>query len=126
MRELTAECLDDARVLLVMDDVAMLIDAAWEGYDAILLDVDNGPEGLTRRLNDRLYSRHGLQSARAALKPKGILAIWSAYADPAFTTELQGAGRSEEHTSELQSLMRISYAVFCLKKKKTTPHCKNI
>ena len=92
MRELTAECLDDARVLLVMDDVAMLIDAAWEGYDAILLDVDNGPEGLTRRLNDRLYSKHGLQSARAALKPKGILAIWSAYADPAFTTELQGAG----------------------------------
>src|SRR3546814_8135828 len=85
MRELTAECLDDARVLLVMDDVAMLIDAAWEGYDAILLDVDNGPEGLTRRLNDRLYSRHG---------------------------------RSEEHTSELQSLMHISYAVFCLKKKK--------
>lgn len=91
MRDLTAGCLDDARVVLVMGDVAMLIDAAREGYDAILLDVDNGPEGLTRRLNDQLYSRRGLKAARAALKPKGILAIWSAYADPAFTAELQRA-----------------------------------
>lgn len=92
MRDMTAECLDDARVVLVMDDVAMLVDAAREGYDAILLDVDNGPEGLTRRLNDHLYSRQGLQAARTALKPKGILAIWSAYADPAFTALLQDAG----------------------------------
>lgn len=92
MCDLTAGCLDDARVLLVMEDVATLIDAAREGYDAILLDVDNGPEGLTRRLNDRLYSPRGLQSAKAALKPNGMLAIWSAYADPAFTAELQGAG----------------------------------
>jgi spermidine synthase len=92
MRELTAGCLDDARVVLVMGDVAMLIDAAREGYDAILLDVDNGPEGLTRRLNDQLYSKRGLEAARAALKSKGILAVWSAYADPAFTAELQSAG----------------------------------
>lgn len=92
MRDITAGCLDDARVTLVMDDVATLIDAAREGYDAILLDVDNGPEGLTRRLNDQLYSRAGLDAARAALKPEGILAIWSAYADPAFTTELERAG----------------------------------
>ena len=92
MRELTAECLDDARVILVIDDVAMLIEAAKGGYDAILLDVDNGPEGLTRRLNDRLYSGEGLRAARTALTPKGILAIWSAYIDPAFTAQLQTAG----------------------------------
>lgn len=92
MRNLTAGCLDDARVVLVMDDVAMLIDAARDGYDAILLDVDNGPEGLTRRLNDQLYSRSGLQAAMTALKPQGILAIWSAEPDPEFTVQLQDAG----------------------------------
>ncbi len=92
MRNLTAGCLDDARVVLVMDDVAMLIDAAREGYDAILLDVDNGPEGLTRRLNDRLYSRCGLQAAMAALRPQGILAIWSAETDIIFPVQLQEVG----------------------------------
>ncbi|SFF94767.1 Spermine/spermidine synthase [Novosphingobium sp. CF614] len=92
MRELTADCLDDARVLLVNDDVAMLIDAATDGYDAILLDVDNGPDGLTRELNDHLYSRHGLQAAMTALRPGGILAIWSAEPDPAFAVRLRDAG----------------------------------
>lgn len=92
MQAVTADCLDDARVVLVMDDVAMLIDAARSAYDAILLDVDNGPEGLTRRLNDQLYSKSGLQAAMTALKPKGILAIWSAGPDPAFARQLQGAG----------------------------------
>jgi spermidine synthase len=92
MHKLTADCLDDPRLVLVMDDVAMLIDAAREGYDAILLDVDNGPEGLTRRQNDGLYSDKGLQAAMAALKPGGILAVWSADAEPSFTTQLQRAG----------------------------------
>jgi spermidine synthase len=92
MRELTAGCLDDPRVLLMMDDVAMLIDAANGGYDAILLDVDNGPEGLTRALNDGLYSNKGLQSARNALKPRGILAVWSADAEPSFAAQLERNG----------------------------------
>lgn len=91
MAELTAGCLEDPRVTLVKDDVAMLIDAATAGYDAILLDVDNGPDGLTRRDNDFLYSLRGLQSARTALKPGGILAIWSAHGDPAFTRRLNAA-----------------------------------
>ncbi|WP_404477385.1 spermidine synthase [Novosphingobium sp. BL-52-GroH] len=92
MRDLTGGCLDDPRVVLVNDDVAMLIHAARDGYDAILLDVDNGPEGLTRRLNDHLYSKRGLQAAKAALKPGGILAIWSATPEGTFTTELAEAG----------------------------------
>ena len=92
MRELTAGCLDDPRVLVMMDDVALLIDAAREGYDAILLDVDNGPEGLTRALNDGLYSNKGLRSAMRALKPRGVLAVWSADAEPAFTAQLQRCG----------------------------------
>jgi len=92
MQVLTANCLDDARVMLVDQDVAMLIDAADAAYDAILLDVDNGPEGLTCRDNDHLYSRRGLEAARRALKSAGILAIWSAYPDPAFTVRLREAG----------------------------------
>lgn len=92
MAELTADCLDDPRVVLVQDDVAMLIDAATAGYDAILLDVDNGPDGLTRRDNNFLYSLRGLQSAMTALTPGGILAIWSAEADPAFTKRLRDVG----------------------------------
>lgn len=92
MRHLTNGCLDDPRVVVVGEDVAMLIRAAQGGYDAILLDVDNGPEWLTRRENDRLYSREGLQAALRALKPGGILAVWSAWSDPAFTARLEDVG----------------------------------
>lgn len=92
MRELTGNCLEDPRVVLVSDDVAMLIDSGRDAYDAILLDVDNGPEGLTRRLNDHLYSPHGLRAAMAALRPGGVLAIWSATPEPKFTVELAEAG----------------------------------
>ena len=92
MQDLTAGCLDDPRVVLVNDDVAMLIDAARDAYDAILLDVDNGPDGLVRRVNDCLYSNNGLLAAKAALRPRGILAIWSAEPDANFTRRLEKAG----------------------------------
>jgi spermidine synthase len=92
MHRLTAGCLDDPRVVLVKDDVAMLIAAARSGYDAILLDVDNGPEGITRSENDHLYTARGLQAARLALKPGGILAIWSCWPDAAFAVRLADAG----------------------------------
>jgi spermidine synthase len=92
MQALTAGCLDDPRVTLVGDDVAMLIDAARDGYDAILLDVDNGPEGLTRDGNDHLYGPRGLEAAKRALKPGGVLAIWSVATDAGFTKRLNAAG----------------------------------
>ena len=92
MTAIAKGCLDDPRVEIIIDDVAKLIDDADEVYDAILLDVDNGPDGLTRHANDGLYSAAGLQSARAALRPGGILAIWSAGADAAFTRRLKHAG----------------------------------
>lgn len=88
MADLAANCLDDARVRLVQDDVAVLIAAGREDYDAILLDVDNGPDGLTHPANDRLYSSKGLSAAVAALKPGGVLAIWSAAPDNAFARRL--------------------------------------
>ena len=96
MEALTGGCLDDPRVVIVRDDVAVLIDAACDGYDAILLDVDNGPDGLTRRANDRLYSVRGLEAAMSALKLGGILAIWSAEPDTAFIGRLESAGADEE------------------------------
>lgn len=99
MRQLTAGCLNDPRVVLIDEDVAHLIDGAQEGYDAILLDVDNGPEGLTRRYNDGLYSAAGLARAMRALTAGGVLAIWSAWDDPAFTAHLEKAGFSVSTTT---------------------------
>jgi spermidine synthase len=96
MAELTAGCLDDPRVELVIGDVAPAIANARGDYDAILLDVDNGPDGLTRSSNDRLYSALGLAAAKTALKPGGILAIWSASPDRHFTRRLSDAGFAVE------------------------------
>jgi spermidine synthase len=92
MVELAAGCLDDSRVTLFEGDVTRAIGAAQGTYDAILLDVDNGPDGLMRKGNDQIYSAQGLSSARAALKPGGILAIWSAAPDAAFRRRLGDAG----------------------------------
>ncbi len=83
-------CLDDPRVTVAILDVAVAIrDGGW---DAILLDVDNGPDGLTHAGNDRLYSSRGLDTARRAMRPGGVLAIWSAYADAVFTKRLRECG----------------------------------
>lgn len=90
MAELTAGCLDDPRVTIHFGDVAQVI--AGGAWDAILLDVDNGPDALVRPENDRLYSPAGLHAAQQAFKPGGLLAIWSAGPDPRFTRSLQTAG----------------------------------
>jgi len=92
MAALSAGCLDDGRVTLVQDDVASLIEHARGSFDAILLDVDNGPDGLVRAANNRLYSTRGLAAARQALARGGILAVWSAGSDPAFKRRLCDAG----------------------------------
>ncbi len=96
MAHIFKDCLDDPRVDLQVADVAGLIRAANGEYDAILLDVDNGPDGLTHESNDRLYDRRGLGSAKAALRPGGVLAIWSAATDPRFANRLKSAGFSIE------------------------------
>ena len=99
MADLTAGCLDDARVTLVEGDVAAVIERRAGAYDAILLDVDNGPDGLTRLGNDRLYTARGLAAARAALTPGGILAVWSAGPDPRFARRLADAGFAVEEVA---------------------------
>ncbi len=98
MAHLSAACLEDPRVRVVEGDVGRLIGAAEGAYDAILLDVDNGPEGLSRAANDRIYDRAGLDAARRALRPGGILAVWSSSPSAPFNQRLRKAGfKVEEH-----------------------------
>ena len=92
MTDVFGESLSDHRVAIAVKDVAETISRESGAYDAILLDVDNGPGGLTRSGNDRLYRPAGLAAALRALKPGGVLGIWSQGADPAFTARLDRAG----------------------------------
>ena len=97
MAEVFGHTLADGRVDIREADVADLIRSGAPAYDAILLDVDDGPDGPIRSANARLYDEKGLALARAALLPAGILAVWSAGPDAAFTPRLQRAGfRVEE------------------------------
>ena len=99
MAELTAGCLDDPRVSVVLGDVADAIGAVTASWDAILLDVDNGPDGLVRAANDRIYSPVGLAAAKRALRPGGVLAVWSAAPDAGFTRRLRSSGLKVDEVS---------------------------
>ena len=96
MAAVFADSLEDPRVTTRVEDVRVTIAAARLAYDAILLDVANGPDGLTQSTNNRLYGLAGLEAARLALRPGGVLAIWSAAADAAFTRRLSDAGFAVE------------------------------
>ena len=84
--------LNDNRVLVHLGDVAELFIMRQATYDAVLLDVDNGPEGFTQADNNDLYSIESLQAIRDTLHSGGVLAIWSAWHDPKFTQQLKKAG----------------------------------
>jgi len=92
MAEVFGACLTDPRVGIEEGDVGRLIRSGRSTYDAILLDVDNGPEGLTREANDGLYAVEGLRAAHVALRPGGVLAVWSSGPDRKFTSRLCKAG----------------------------------
>ncbi|HKP78815.1 MAG TPA: spermidine synthase, partial [Phenylobacterium sp.] len=95
---LYGETLADRRVKVIQGDVADLLRAPKPPYDMILMDVDNGPDGLNRDANDGLYSVAGLANLRRAVKPGGIAAVWSAGPDQAFAGRLRRAGFAvEEH-----------------------------
>ena len=100
LAHLTGESLADPRGEVIIADVAALIDDAVDGttprYDAILLDVDNGPDGIVRDSNSRLYTRTGIARARDALNPGGVLAIWSAAPDAVFARRLRDSGMAVE------------------------------
>lgn len=84
--------LNDPRVRVDASDVGAVIHRQTDAFDAILLDVDNGPTGLTQDANNRLYAENGLKAAFRALTPGGVLGIWSAGDDPVFTRRLANCG----------------------------------
>ncbi len=88
--------INDPRTRVLRSDVAEVLKNEPQGYDAIMLDVDNGPEGLTRKGNSWLYSSTGLDACAKALRPKGLLAVWSASADQAFSQRLARSGFTAE------------------------------
>lgn len=83
--------LQDARTRVHVGDVADLLAREKPSFDAILLDVDNGPEGLTQSDNNWIYSQQGLEAIYKMLRPEGMLAVWSAGPDPMFTIRLKKA-----------------------------------
>ena len=92
MSEIFGDCLSDRRVHILEQDVRLSIDGVPKAFDAIILDVDNGPDGLTKTINSALYDVEGLCRARVALRPAGILAIWASSPDPRFSRRLRQGG----------------------------------
>lgn len=100
MAEVFKGCLDDPRVSIHQGDVGELIRASRAKFDAILLDVDNGPDGLTRESNDTLYDLKGLRASRDALRPAGVLAVWSSGPDAGFTRRVRESGFKVEAVNQ--------------------------
>ena len=92
MAEIFGDSLNDPRVSIRESDVTEIIRSHRLKFDAILLDVDNGPEGLTRKANDALYNPAGLKAAYTALRPGGVLAVWSSGPNAPFSKRLRAAG----------------------------------
>jgi spermidine synthase len=92
MADIFGNSLDDVRASIRQADVIEVIQSRAAAFDAILLDVDNGPEGLIRKANDALYDLKGLKAIRRALRPGGVLAVWSSGPNPSFTKRLRDAG----------------------------------
>ena len=98
LTHLAGRPLDDPRGSVRIQDVALSLQTELAEFDGILLDVDNGPEGLTRDSNNWLYSQEGLAAAYSALRPGGILAIWSSTPDKNFGMRMRKAGFEVEET----------------------------
>ncbi len=99
LADLAKRPLDDPRTTVRVEDVRLVIKEKPNTFDAIMLDVDNGPDALTHEGNDRLYTRGGISAAKTALKAGGILAVWSAEPDKSFTKRLRGAGFKVEEVT---------------------------
>lgn len=91
--------LNDSRTQVYIGDVAKLLRQSKESFDVITLDVDNGPEGLTKSANDWLYTIQGILAAQDALTPDGVLAYWSAGPNPHFRDRLRQCGFMIEEIS---------------------------
>ena len=92
MADIFGDSLADPRASIRAADVVDVIQSHRSAFDAILLDVDNGPEGLIRKANDALYDLKGLKAIHRALRPGGVLAVWSSGPHPLFSGRLGNAG----------------------------------
>ena len=92
MADIFGDSLSDPRANVREADVIDVIESQVSAFDAILLDVDNGPEGLIRKANDALYDLKGLRAIRKSLRPGGVLAVWSSGPHPSFSKRLRDAG----------------------------------
>ncbi|WP_137818420.1 spermidine synthase [Pseudomonas sp. 2FG] len=113
----------DKRAEVRAIDVAKVLQAEPQGFDAIMLDVDNGPEGLTHKGNSWLYSMEGLNACHSALRPAGVLAVWSASADRKFSEKVRKAGfRVEEVQVYAHGNKGTRHTIWIAEKLKPT-HC---
>ncbi|MEO0441650.1 MAG: hypothetical protein AAF067_12350 [Pseudomonadota bacterium] len=117
MAELYGSSLDDPRVDIRAENVAAIIGAADRAFDAILLDVDNGPDGLTHESNEAIYSRTGLNAACKALRTDGVLAVWSSAPDAGFTRRLKECGFMVSETKARAHGTRGGHHVIWLARK---------
>ena len=100
LAELADNPMQDARVSVRVGDVADVLASSVAGFDVVLLDVDNGPVKVAHAANDALYGAHGSRAAHAALRPGGVLAVWSSTGDARYvrTLERAGFGHVREHS----------------------------
>ncbi len=124
MASLVGPGLADPRVTIREDDVGRIIEGSAAEYDAILLDVDNGPAGLTRRTNHALYGLRGLSAAYAALRPGGVMAVWSAWAEPSFTLRLRQVGFAvQENAVRAQGSRGARHAIWAAERPSSQRQC---
>ncbi|MFC1549611.1 spermidine synthase [Nitrospirota bacterium] len=91
--------LRDKRTTVIVDDVARIIRKAHEAYDAVMLDVDNGPEGMSKKGNEWLYTEAGIDAIFRSLRPEGVFALWSVASNKAYTRRLRKAGFTVEEVN---------------------------
>jgi spermidine synthase len=104
LAHLAGNPLSDPRVSVRVQDIALSLQTELQAFDAILLDVDNGPEGLTRDSNNWLYSPDGLTAAYTALRPGGVLAVWSSTPEKTFAMRLRKMGFEVEEVRVASSI----------------------
>jgi spermidine synthase len=111
--ESAVDRLADPRVSVVVDDVVGYLRRVQQPFDAILLDVDNGPEAWCLASNEALYDHAGLMRIRKALNPDGLLAVWSSEGSPEFESRLSGAGfRTRNETVRARDNKGARHTIF--------------
>uniref|UniRef100_UPI0004BF7DED spermidine synthase n=1 Tax=Streptomyces sp. NRRL S-87 TaxID=1463920 RepID=UPI0004BF7DED len=101
LAELSAEALADPRVEILLTDLVAYLHTTTDRYDALCLDIDNGPDWTVTEDNGSLYSPSGLAACRARLNPDGVLAVWSAQPSPTFEEAMRNAGFQQVRTEEV-------------------------